>query len=799
MYPMRRKNEGFILARSRRIYPGCTKHANGHSAGQWIAFYSLTERDGMGRLTVSMLLAMMLLGCRSPEANLQRYLRKGKEFAAKKDYARAMLEFRNACQSMPTAAEPYYQLGMVDTAMGNTASASQLLSRAVKLDPKHVDALLALAELLTRSTQSAAVEEGKRLAEQALAIVPANTRALNVMALADLRSGNTETAAAQLKHLLQSHPDDTVTTINLARVLLAENDPRGAEKLLRNAALKGTPDATAAFALADFYLIRANTPDAAEWYERGLDIQPDNSQALAALGRLYVRTGREQDADRVFARLAQNPDGRFRYAYAFRLSTSGRKNAAVAEFARIFKANPEDRTARTHLIDAYLDAGQLEAAERLIANAISRDATDIDALIRRAGLQLSRGEVDAAAADLQMVLQFRPDSADAHELIARVYRFRYNEGLEQRELSEALRLDPRHVAARVALSQSLISSNPERALTLIDSAPEDVRESRPLRIQRIWPLIELKRFQEARTDIDLLLPSGGTEVLLQDAVLCMRQSHFTAARASAQKVLSINPGDVRALELILRSAVGEKQTPQGLEFIRRHAAQHRDVPAVQIFLGNSEWQMGNAMQARAAFEAAKAASPSNTDADWSLIDLDIMERKFDDARRRIAPLMHGSTQARATAKLALLEQNAGNYQVASRHYRTVLEVKPSDPSILNALAYILSEFMGNPAEALAFAQRAQDLAPENAAVNDTLGWTYYQLRRYAEAVRYLELSAQRGPSALRYAHLAMAYVRSGDEARAKQALRAAMKLNPDLPEMAMARQMVADNQRSQTQ
>ena len=115
-----------------------------------------------------------------------------------------------------------------------------------------------------------------------------------------------------------------------------------------------------------------------------------------------------------------------------------------------------------------------------------------------------------------------------------------------------------------------------------------------------------------------------------------------------------------------------------------------------------------------------------------------------------------------------------------------------------ATVALLCMFVG-ALTAAAFAQSAQELAPENAAVNDTLGWTYYQLGRYVEAVRYLELSAKRAPSALRHAHLAMAYMRSGNEARAKQALRAAMKLNPDLPEIAMAQKIVGDNQRSRTQ
>ena len=745
----------------------------------------------MHRLTM-VLLSLLLLGCAgTPEANSARYLREGKELAAKKDYARAILQFKNASKFMPNDAEPYYQLGLTAAAMGDAATASAYLNRARALNPKHVDAILALADLFTRAAPPSVIEQGRRLAQEALAIAPGNLKALNLIALADLRTGHAKPAAAQLEDLSRRFPNDTGTAINLARVRFAMNDQRGAEDLLRNATVNSPQDATAFFALADFYNITGASSKAAEWYERGLRIQPDNAQALAALGRLLAGAGRQQEADAAFSRLSQSPDRRFRYAYATRLLASGRKDAAVQEFARIFKDNPEDREARTHLIDAWLESGRIPDAEELLAKALKTDPNDVDALVQRARVQLLHDRADLAEKDINTVLQYRPDSAEAHYLMAQVQRYRHNEQLQLLELSEALRLDPRYSPARIDLSRSLIHSDPQRALTVLDSAPEDQRQNLDLRIQRIWPLIELKRLEEARTAIDALLATGNSDVQLQNAVLCMMKKDFPAALASAQKVLAANPADVRALELIMRCAVGEKQPAQGIEIIRRHASQNPKLAAVQMFLGRLELQAGNAEQARAAFGTAKAADPGTLDADWSLIDLDIAERKLEDARRRIAPLMHGPTEAIATAKLALVEQTAGNYEAASQQYRRVLQIKPSDAGVLNNLAYLLTEFIGNPDEALRYAQTAKELAPENAAVDDTLGWTYYRMGRYGDAVQHLELAVKRAPSARRNAHLAMAYARYGDRVRARQTLSAALKMDPNLPEASQAQKVVA--------
>ena len=44
---------------------------------------------------------------------------------------------------------------------------------------------------------------------------------------------------------------------------------------------------------------------------------------------------------------------------------------------------------------------------------------------------------------------------------------------------------------------------------------------------------------------------------------------------------------------------------------------------------------------------------------------------------------------------------------------------------LNGLAYLLAETR-QPDEAIKYAQKAKELAPDSPAVDDTLGWTYFQ-------------------------------------------------------------------------
>ena len=105
------------------------------------------------------------------------------------------------------------------------------------------------------------------------------------------------------------------------------------------------------------------------------------------------------------------------------------------------------------------------------------------------------------------------------------------------------------------------------------------------------------------------------------------------------------------------------------------------------------------------------------------------------------------------------------------------------------MAYLLAESK-QPDEALKYAQKAKELAPDNAAVDDTLGWTYYQKGLYSLAVTHLEGATARDGTPRRKYHLAMAYCKAGDPKRGRQAYDAAYKMDPNLPEAQAARQVL---------
>jgi tetratricopeptide (TPR) repeat protein len=64
-------------------------------------------------------------------------------------------------------------------------------------------------------------------------------------------------------------------------------------------------------------------------------------------------------------------------------------------------------------------------------------------------------------------------------------------------------------------------------------------------------------------------------------------------------------------------------------------------------------------------------------------------------------------------------------------------------------------------------------------VSDTLGWVYYKKGMWPLAITAFEQSVERDPrNPLYYYHLGLAFAKSGEDAKARQALQQALTLEP---------------------
>jgi tetratricopeptide (TPR) repeat protein len=125
-----------------------------------------------------------------------------------------------------------------------------------------------------------------------------------------------------------------------------------------------------------------------------------------------------------------------------------------------------------------------------------------------------------------------------------------------------------------------------------------------------------------------------------------------------------------------------------------------------------------------------------------------------------------------------MEEKAGNQADAIEQYRAIINRDPRNLAALNNLACALTA--DNPDEALKYAQSAVEVAPEEPAAQDTLGWIYYRKGIYREAVTYLKRAVDKQATPPRQYHLGMAYSMVGEKRLATHYLSAALDKDSSL-------------------
>ena len=116
------------------------------------------------------------------------------------------------------------------------------------------------------------------------------------------------------------------------------------------------------------------------------------------------------------------------------------------------------------------------------------------------------------------------------------------------------------------------------------------------------------------------------------------------------------------------------------------------------------------------------------------------------------------TEPRSPLQLAKLRHQQGRYEDVIRLYREIIARRPDlRPSIQNNIAWVLSENLHRPVEAIQVVDDLLRTQGRNAAILDTRGVILTRLQRPIEAIKDLEESIQVGPDPVHLFHLARAY------------------------------------------
>jgi Flp pilus assembly protein TadD len=116
---------------------------------------------------------------------------------------------------------------------------------------------------------------------------------------------------------------------------------------------------------------------------------------------------------------------------------------------------------------------------------------------------------------------------------------------------------------------------------------------------------------------------------------------------------------------------------------------------------------------------------------------------------------------------ALTAEKLDMLDVTESDLKMVIRREPDNASALNALGYTLADKTERLNEAKEYILKAAQLLPDDPAILDSLGWVYYCLGKYEDAIKWLTKAFEHLKDAEIAAHLGEALWMSGDTGKAR--------------------------------
>jgi tetratricopeptide (TPR) repeat protein len=606
-------------------------------------------------------------------------------------------------------------------AQNNLTAAIQEAQQTINLDPKRSESYLLLALLQLRSNMTDQAEANFKKAVQV------DPSAINAqLALGGFYQSHNRLAEAeqQFRHAIDIEPKASAPRAAVVRLLMQQGKRDDAEAFLKQTKRDLADKPEGYRMLGDFYFAIGDLDQAVAEYGSLHREHPKDILVKKNYVQILILKNQLDEATKLNSEILKSTPHDVE-ALVYKGEIQLRQNnaaGAVESLQSALKNDPNSAVAHYQLGMAYSHQRDLRHAEAEWREAvrIKPEMTEAQRLI--AGLEISRGEVDAVTQTAEQIIQSQPYSPDGYLIrsLAEVARQRY--AAAEKDAEEARSRAPQ-------------SSAPYYQLGNVQLA------------QKHFP--DAEKFYQQALDKD---PSS-SESLSGLMNTYVAQKEFDKAIAAANAQIAKSPNTSNFYDLLATALFDGKKDYAGAEAALRKAIalDKNNIDALEK-LGKVQAQQGSLDQALSTYLQASQDNPS--------------EIRF----RILAGELYEAKQ---------------NWDQAKAMYQKALSLTPDDPLASNNLAYVLLQQGGNVDVAMGMAQTARRGMPNSPNAADTLGWAYYHkgiyqsaISQFQEALRLNEKAGAPDDPVLHY-HLGLAYQKANQLSLARQQLEKALKLKPD--------------------
>lgn len=649
----------------------------------------------------------------------------------------------------------FYTQALLDFRQGKSASALESLQQVLRAAPDHMPSVL-LAGAVQFSLGS--MPQAEQHLRQYLEKDPENLYARKLLASTLMKRGQTKSAIGILAPVLKANQQDVQLLALTGEAYMQAGDYALATAYFSRASVLAPKAAELHSALGLSKLAQGENDLATTEMETAvkLDTQSPQSGILLVMTQLRLK-----QYDKALAAAKAVEKGQPDNPLAHNLKGAaylGKKNfsSARASFEKTLVLQPGNFPAAANLAQMDLQDKRPDLARKRFETLLEKDQKNAQVMTALAKLAGSQGQVKEATRWLEKSSLENPDALEPSlQLIAHYL------GIGEKKLA-------------LALAKQLQGSN--------SGNPDFLDSLAQAQFANDDKLSALDTYSKLAT-----LRPESAQVLLRIAYLHMAMKNLSAAAEVLKKALVLQPDHLGAK--LARASVeeGRGNHQLALSVARQIQKQDRKSPVGYELEGNLLMQQPGL--AAKAYEQALTISPSGP----LLVKLHVAlsnTGKGKIADSRLAAWLKAHPEDVAT-RMYQAEIYLGDKQnkAAIAQYQIILKQTPNDVPALNNLAWLYQQ--EKDSRALAYAEKASQLAADNPATLDTLGWILVEQGNTTRGLTVLQKAAALAPqdTGIRY-HLVQGLVRSGDKARARKELEQLLATGNAFPNAEDARDLL---------
>jgi putative PEP-CTERM system TPR-repeat lipoprotein len=619
-------------------------------------------------------------------------------------------------------------------------------------------------------------------------------QALYFAGVTNVLLGNMQQARSYAEEFYARYRNHIPARKLLATIYLSESNFAEVERLLRPVIAAKEDDVVALNLLANALMRLGNTDEAIELLTKVAALQPDSPVAQMRLGAGLLKIG-EQASGVEHIEAAVQLDPKYQQADVLLVLNHlqhERYEQALQASEAYRQRNPDSPAPHNLFARVYILMGEVDKARDSLSKALEIAPADPSANHALAVLARKDEDFEAARAYYQNVLNEQKDHLQTLIYLASLDAQEKKDGEMVKHLQQAIDAYPRAIQPRLMLAEHYLNKGDPEQVSLLFVDIEDSQRSLPPVLSVIASSQLMKKeFLQARSTLKKLVEispeSAQAHSLLARAYGGLNE--WDKAKTELRQAIEIDPGHIQARLSLTKILLLEKKSEavkENLAALKEMAPDAPNVITLEISLAQLE---GNKEKALALAQSLYKEYPG---ASSMLTVAAQMKNMGDNAgaiefqKQWLKKYPEDLVAHLALANTLTLESKI---DAAVEQYKEILKLDQDNLVALNNLAWYLRD--SQPEQALDYAKKANDLAPENVAMMDTLAVVMLKNGQAKQAQRIMDRVLKLSPENLtmKY-HSAMIDAAAGDESTAQIKLTALLDEGKEFPEKKEAEQLL---------